>query len=358
MVAQGEEIILSDVSPPAGPLDIHRLTMVNLVAVDIPGGGTLRGHVRSQLLDGNQNLVVSLRSLPLNLNTGQQVSYTAIPWTGNPRFGTGPVAGRLRSAGRLYRGDYLVCHEFVSEADGRVVKRQCHEKQAALDINFSLIYPLDESVVQDVRPQLAWENVASYGLSVGGISYDIRLVELHGGQSAAAALDVNPTLLHQRGHATSSLLFPAALPPLQRGHRYAWTVIVRQNNDEILTSEPWTFTVGEPGPPRDAPPPPTESYVMPSTRVSTRVHHFGRAIHLGFDNNEGLSRLTYTIDRIGGKSESVSALPIIDELSPGLNTLDIPTNNMRLEEGAVYRLSIATPRRQFYTLQFRYDPTL
>ena len=309
------------------------------------------GYVETELLDANLNLIATVRSLQLSLQAGQQLSYTSIPWNNQVSYGGGTTATNLRTRGQLYTGDFVVCHTFM-ETGGTELARNCVEKRAELNVNFSLIYPADRSNLEQLRPSLVWEQVAQFALNTSGITYELKLVELNNGQSAAEALERNVPLLQQRNLTTTSLWYPADARPLEFGRTYAWMVRVFQNQNEILISQPWRFSLSETE--TDVPEVLAASYVMPSHDIDSRIYTFSSAIYLAFDNNEGLKSLDYSVSEISGDLETVASLPVIDKLKAGLNTFTIPTSAMSLENGRIYRLTIRTPQKRSYFLQFRF----
>ena len=350
MVVFGQQsMTLTNLSPPVGPLMPQSLTMVLITNT---GAEALSGHVEAELLDASLDPIATLRSVNLTLQSGQQASYTSIPWTNQVTYGTTPQANRLRTSGQLQEGDFLLCHTFV-DAAGIEVARSCIEKRAELNINFSLIYPANGSVLEQPRPTLIWENVAQFGLNAEGITYELKVVELNRGQSEAEALERNVPLLHQRNLRVTSLLYPEGVRPLELERTYAWMVRVHQDQNEVLISQPWRFSLSE----QEEAPPELDlpSYVMPAHSIDSRTYQFGGAIYLGFDNNEGIKELDYSVIPLSDQGDAVTGLPTVADLRSGLNTIDIPTASMNLREGEVYRLTIHTPQKRSYFLQFRYS---
>lgn len=348
--AQGG-VILTDLSPTVGPLNVQRLTMVNLHSTKKE---TVRGTLIAELFDGNLNQIVRLESFPLSLAPGQVISANTVSWTTAIQYGTGELANKLRRQGRLDNGDFVLCHSFESLQTNGIIAKLCGEKKAKLDINFALVHPADQSTIRQAYPNLVWENVSQYGLRTGNITYTIQLCEQQPGQTTAQALETNVNLLFRRGLTRNMLKYPVGLPPLEAGSTYAWMVRVLQGQDEILVSQPWSFTVAQNSAKSVTADKP--SYPMVSTAIDSRVYRFGKNIHFGFDNNEGIEKLSYTINGISVNARKLSNLPVISDLGPGLNTIDIPTDKLGLLPGRVYRLAIATPHKQSYYLQFKYFP--
>ena len=240
----GQKIVLTDVSPRAGALDIQRLTMVNLTGVGIPAGEQVKGILQAALLDANLNTIVVIKSQPVFIAQGQQISSFDVPWSGRVEYGNGQSARTLQSTGKLFQGDYLLCHSFQEITGGAATQeigKNCQEIKAELDVTFRLLYPANQSVIPESRPNLIWEAVARFGLMTNDISYDLKLVEVRPNQTLAAAIATNPTLINRRGLQQNTLLYPLESPLLQPGKRYGWQVAVVRQGTELLISQPWSF---------------------------------------------------------------------------------------------------------------------
>jgi hypothetical protein len=346
---RAQQIIITDLSPPVVPLSEQTLTMVS---VTNGGAAPVQGYLLTTLQDVDLAEVVTLRSAEFTLAPGGHLASVAIDWLPGLRYGSSPASAALRSQGQLVSGDYVVCHALMSP-DGEELQRQCFEKRAGLNINFTLIHPTDGAVIPDVRPLLSWEPVAQFGLSGGGISYELQLTELGVGQSAAQALDINVPLLRQPALSTASLLYPPGTPGLELGKTYAWLVRVHQRGREVLISEPWTFTVATPATP--APRARAASYAMATVELGSPIYRFGETIFLGFDNNEGVRELTYSLEDLDTHTSTYRRTAVdLPPLRPGLNTIDLPTAELDLTDGHTYRLTVYTPHRRKYFLRFQY----
>lgn len=348
----GQHVVLTDLSPPTGTLSAERMTMVTINNVSEQ---SLVGSLRAYLLDLQGNPVAELSSRNFRLESGAQKAYTDIPWRKVVTYGSSAAASTLANQGVLGFGDFLLCHEFITES-GQEIGRVCSEKTASLSIDFSLIYPAHKAVIESANPILNWEKVVHLGLNSDDVTYEILLVEVQEGQSAIEALDWNSPLLQRANLQSNSLLYPPDGRKLEIGGEYAWMVRVYQRENEVLVSAPWTFSLSDPDAlliaPRKA------SYAMPTTANGGRSYTFGPFIHLGFDNNEGIEYLRYRIVDLSDRGRPIEKLPTVPALHSGLNTIDISTEDMGLQHGNVYRVEILTPRKQSYFLHFRFDSKL
>jgi len=344
---RGQEVIVTDLSTNFGSISLEDMSMVSILNA---GATRVNGSIQSTLVDLSGELVAELRSREITLEAGRQIAYARIPWTTRPTFGRSRFASIFSRLGVVAQGEFVLCFKFISN-DGSVLGERCTEKSSSLDANFSLIHPFDKATIDETRPLLGWEDVARFGIR-SALTYHLVLVEIEKGQSAAEALERNRTLVSQRGIRTTSLLYPLNAKQLESGHTYAWMVRAYADDEQLISSQQWVFTVGEPAAKSLAVA--NSSFAMLSTNLANTYYVFDDNICLGFDNNEGLDELDYRIIDLDDGDSEVANLPVITELLAGLNTLTIPTSSLGLQAGHTYRVEVSTPRKQYYFLHFRY----
>ncbi|MEL6394304.1 MAG: hypothetical protein AAFR97_16315, partial [Bacteroidota bacterium] len=61
----------------------------------------------------------------------------------------------------------------------------------------------------------------------------------------------------------------------------------------------------------------------------------------------------YRIVDLANSSKYIENGPAIDQLQAGLNTLQIPIDELKLEIGHLYQLEVKAPRGQMYYLRFQ-----
>ncbi|MEO0627193.1 MAG: hypothetical protein AAFY91_09410 [Bacteroidota bacterium] len=221
--------------------------------------------------------------------------------------------------------------------------------------DFSLIYPYDESIIQENRPMLSWENLSLIRLGQGRIAYDLILVELFEGQSPIEAINRNIPLVQEFGIPTNRLLYPALAKDLEPNKKYAWQVQATQEGFAVAISSAWVFELKTNLAAKSATA--NQSYVMVRTQPSPRFHIFDQDIYLAFDNNEGVSTLDYKIVDLTQDNTELTGLPTVTNLVAGLNTISIPTSGISLNSTSVYQIEIFTERGQVYYLRFMNPPS-
>ncbi|MEM1359309.1 MAG: hypothetical protein AAGF89_13965 [Bacteroidota bacterium] len=345
---RGQEVVLTEFSPGFGSISLEDMTMVS---VNNPGPTTVRGTLRATLQDLRGELVAELRSREVVLQAGGQLAYASIPWSNRPTYGSSRFARTFSQLGLLAHGEFVLCFKFF-DGTGRVLGERCAEKRSSLEMNFSLVYPEDRAEVSETRPILGWEDVARFGIRAADLSYHLVLVELQKGQSPAEALERNPALLTQRGLHITSLLYPLNAKQLEVGRTYAWMVRAYVGGDQLVSSQQWIFSIGQPV--AKAASATVSTFAMLSTELVNRYYLFDDNLCLGFDNNEGITNLDYRIIDLDNNDAEVANLPVVTSLVPGLNTLSISTTGLGLQTDHTYRIEVSTPRKQYYFLHFRY----
>ena len=311
----------------------------------------LRGTLIASLRDASGELVSELQSQPLSIAAGNSLNTFQITWQREAQYGQSPTAASFAQLGRVGYGVYTLCFVFIDEQQTQL-GQHCSEKTSTPAASFQLIFPFDRSTLDETRPVLSWEAATGFVPQIQALRYALRLVAVEEGQSASEALEVNVPLLERTALTTNSLLYPLDARPLRNGETYAWSVDVYLEGAVVTTSEQWQFSVRLPKAMKEVPE--ALSYVMVDTKITNRFVTISDAICVGFDNNEGVNSLNYRIRALNATEDEVGNLPVVDGLEAGLNTIQIPTDDLRLKESELYQLEIFTPRGVTYYLQFQY----
>ncbi|MEM7573482.1 MAG: hypothetical protein AAF433_11300 [Bacteroidota bacterium] len=346
-----QDILLTDLSPNS---DFFRVEQLGQLSVTNLSPETQQGFIRTYLLDRSQEEVVSIRSFRLRLEIGQVLTPNDLNWIQNPQYGRSPLASQLAQSGVLLPGEYVYCAEWV-DLSGELVSQNCREKIVGTSLSFSLTYPLDKARITTTQPQLIWEQLTTFSGGVANLNYELRLVEIKPGQSAATAMDRNIPLLQERRLTSNLFLFPANVRPLEMDKHYAWQVSAYYQNYPIISSPIWTFSLVEAEAAlKSASSSSNSSYVMLDSRNNRNLYLFSDSIRIAFDNTEGLEELTYSIKNLDSLGVAIQSLPIVNGLEPGLNTIDIATTGIAsLTAGVLYQMEVYTPRGQVYYVRFK-----
>lgn len=343
-----QQLIITDLSSRVGPVTIDQLTQVTVAN---PFAEPVVGALQARLMDRSNIVIAKLNSLPFSLGSGQQIAPFDIPWLRQPDYGTSPFAADFARTGVLNFGEFIICFEFTDQ-QGSIRGNSCSERTSEPLLNMSLIYPFDEQTVEEQRPVLSWEQVALPQLNSQDLSYSLVLAQQNPGQSTAEALERNVSLLRLENLRDNSLLYPVAAPELTTGMTYAWMVRAYLRGRQLVSSQQWEFTIATKDT-AETVPPPARSFTMLQTKLSSRYQVFKDDILIGFDNNEGVEVLDYSITEVSNGRKAIKKLPVVEGLHPGLNTIRISLTGLPLSTKKEYLLEVKTPRRQSYFLLFK-----
>ncbi len=350
LTAAAQDVILIDLSPPVGPVELAHLEQVSLANVS---GRELSGVVQMVLTDPSGAIVVANNSGQVKIATGQTLAPTDLWW--NPLGGqnTSRQGRDFLRVGELASGAYTLCFSFENE-QGERMGMTCSEKTASPATAFQLLYPLDGDTLRTPTPMFSWEMALGYVADPQRLSYELTITPMQPNQSAQAATERNvPVYTSDRLFSTSQV-YPLGANALDAQRWYAWHVTVRDGADEVISSQAWRFLIAQA--PLVQQKTKGKSYVMAATTLNNRFPGFSEAIHVGFNNNEDIVELSYSLMNLTDSDWRPEALPRLEPLSTGLNTFDIPTSELGLVEEHLYQLEFATPRGQRYYLQFKYLP--
>jgi len=107
-----------------------------------------------------------------------------------------------------------------------------------------LTLPADGSTLATPYPQFSWTPPAPLNM-FSDLSYDLHVVEVLDGQSAAEAISGNLPLYSRPMLHTVFDQYSVSYSPLEKGKVYAWQVTARSGMSYSSSTEVWTFRVGE-----------------------------------------------------------------------------------------------------------------
>ena len=149
--------------------------------------------------------------------------------------------------GFLPAGNFTVCYNFSLISTDAIAAQQCVVMIVEPLSPPQLILPEDQTEIEiNSLPQFSWLPPAPMSLFTN-LQYDLSLVQLEPGQTAADALQTNIPILYTQNIIGNSLLYPSSAPTLLIGVQYAWKVIAKNNLSPVSASESWTFTLKQPG---------------------------------------------------------------------------------------------------------------
>lgn len=146
--------------------------------------------------------------------------------------------------GLLPLGEFEVCYHFFKHGGDAIeqIAEQCQDITIGPMSPPQLIYPYDQTSIEETHPQFSWLPPVPVNL-FSNLSYDFFLVEINANQSAADAVQQNVPIYHTNNLAASNLLYPVSAPGLQFNQRYAWKINAKSNNSVVAQSEVWEFAL-------------------------------------------------------------------------------------------------------------------
>lgn len=207
--------------------------------------GNITGHLQIILSDNAtgqavlsgtaKSFVITPGNMQINASLMEPVQYTQL--SGNYVIDPGPN-------GFLPLGNFSVCiNYFRHESDAvNQIAEECDFIEIEPLSPPQLVMPADESQETQPLPSFSWLPPAPANFFTN-LRYDLDVVEVYPGQSAADAVQQNIPLLHQPDIVSSFLLYAASAPALEYDKQYAWRIMAKSNGTVVSTSEIWSFTL-------------------------------------------------------------------------------------------------------------------
>ena len=146
--------------------------------------------------------------------------------------------------GLLPMGHFNACFNFFRHNTDNVqeLSEQCEEIFVEPLSPPQLVYPFDQTAIDETHPQFTWLPPVPVNL-FNHLGYDLELVEVNTNQSAPDAIQQNIPLFQQSNLTATSLLYSLSAPALEYGKNYAWRIIAKANGSPVGTSETWQFSL-------------------------------------------------------------------------------------------------------------------
>lgn len=328
-----------------GPfIQLDQLTKVSVSNVSTTA---IQGILELRLENKQQEAIISLESLPFQLESGGMASQTDIRWSPDMVL-SNRLATRLSKYGGIPTGEYVYCYRFIQIPDRKVLGVFCQE-QSNLSMTLPrLSYPSDEAILKTPLPVLNWLPPMPMSRA---LNYSLRLVELREEQVPMDAIQTNLPLFEKHNLQMLSLSYPPTAINLQPGKKYAWQVTAFWGGNEVGKTEIWEFSIEELRyVEKEAEP---ESFRMVKSYTDGAQYIFKDKIYFGYQNREFESVLNYSIYPMGKPKDTVENLPKV-KLGNGLNKVIIDLKkSFDMSEEEAYMLEIVDRRGGKYFLEFK-----
>jgi hypothetical protein len=258
--------------------------------------------------------------------------------------------------GLLPIGSFVICYNFFKHDSHSYeqILEECHDIVVEPLSPPQLIYPYDATAIEEANPQFSWLPPVPMAL-FSDLNYDLKLVEINPGQSAADAASQNIPLYQANNLPTNTLLYPLSAPALQFEKQYAWQVTAKSNASVVASSDVWQFSLKQYGTLN-----PSGQAELPFVKLK-KAPESGYAIFVD----------DLKFDYFNETGDSIWVAKVIDLTVSSPKEQDLPLENTSLIRGEnlvkynaaensffihkhLYQLEISNSRNEVWRLRFEY----
>lgn len=331
--------------PPTGVMQKAQLWNVLLISAT---QGPVQVRIALRVTDAKTNqpvLTGQSRVIILNKGARQLQAADVMPVTYEY---LAPAADRSAN-GLLTAGSYLACYSIIREhsVTGGVAAEDCLPFSVEPVSPPLLSSPADQSIQENNLPQFTWLPPAPVTI-FSDLNYDMVIVELHKGQSAAEAIQQNIPVFRSLHNKVPFVNYPLSAATLDTAKQYAWTVTVNNGNQFAARTDIWTFRVK--GRSIAAPVATGNPYVLLRKETDGAIINCSGTLKVMYDNLVADTSVTYEIIHLEGRQQHVSNGSI--KITTGMNFLEIPIKGNVLNEGQQYLFRLSNSRREQWQLKF------
>lgn len=332
---------------------INGLSVAGLFTVQVYNANAFAYHAKIKITvqDGNNKTVLIATTPALLIKPGIN-AIQSLAAQSLLRFGNSPFAHIAAQTGRFAESDYEYCFEFNGAenkqgADERVYEN-CFRYAIPAILPLNLVYPGEGDAICNTRPGFTWQPAVP---SVNSRRYRLIVAEKKQGQTDGDAIINNTPVLMQDNIIAYAQSYPAQMPDLQKGKKYAWQVVAFEENIQVTQSEIWDFSIDC----DDKKPDSTkESYRQLSPILNGNYYISTGILKFSILNPYGPVNMQYAITDIADPSKKISNLPFV-KVQTGLNKIDLDLADIKgLEANKMYHLKINNTGDHVLYLQFIY----
>jgi hypothetical protein len=239
--AQGAVTVILRPPPPnqLKVADLWEITLIN------SGRAALNVYLKGTVTEEKDGLVATATSSTFPLPPGTKV-FTAknigqlSPV--NTSFKNSKYEDILNAIGSAPSGIYDICIEVhASGLDAGILASNCVNSHTVESTSQPLLLsPQDAADAEEARPMFTWAMPTPLRARAN-VTYSIRIVQLLGRQSPAAAMQANPAWVELNNVTTTTIQYPPGARPLIAGNTYAWKVSAFMRGALLGESEVWRF---------------------------------------------------------------------------------------------------------------------
>ncbi|HEU4470106.1 MAG TPA: hypothetical protein VFR58_03405 [Flavisolibacter sp.] len=340
-------------TPPAG--FSYKPQLWNMMLTNT-GSTTLNLHIEvtlNALPSGQQVLSGVTRVISLPPGTMQLDASQLMPIQYNVLSGSYPVDAS--AVGLLPIGSFEACYHFFRHVSDNIdeIAEQCQEIIIEPLSPPQLIYPYDQTGIEELHPQFQWLPPVPVQL-FNNLRYDLLLVEINPNQSAADAIQQNLPVYQGVNLGINSMLYPLSAPSLQYGKQYAWRVVAKSGDAAVGSSETWQFSLKQFGSVQATGS--RQPYVLLKKDPETAYAIFVNELRFSYHNESGDTTWQVSVSDLS-KNDGVVRTLSLDSLP-----LLLGQNLVRYEAGGdsyfihrhLYQLELTNSRNEKWRLRFEY----
>lgn len=301
----------------------------------------------SQILTGvTRAIILSPGTTLINAGTLTPIQYNVL--TSAYTIDANPV-------GLLPIGQFEACYRFFKHVSDAVeeVAQQCQEISVGPLSPPELVYPFDQTAIEEEHPQFSWLPPLPSSLFTN-LSYDLDLVEISPNQSAADAIEQNIPVYQSTNVSSTTLLYPLSAAALQYDKPYAWRIVAKNNGSVVGTSEAWQFSLKHFGSLQNIAV--TEQpYVELKKNPETAYAIFINEIKFSYPNEASDSLWNIRVFDLSSNRSEVTDLLDTVPLKKGQNLINYDaTQNEFFSDKHFYHLEITSSRNEVWRMRFEY----
>jgi hypothetical protein len=252
--------------------------------------------------------------------------------------------------GLLSAGTYQACYTVIRQSGdvGNLVAEDCLPFNVEPVSPPQLNTPADQSLSESNLPQFSWLPPAPLTI-FNDLNYDMVIVELRNGQSAAEAIQQNIPVFRSAHNRNMFVNYPVSAVALDTAKRYAWTVTANNGNQFAAQTDIWTFRVkGVEAVKKQIT---QDAFIQLRKELDGTVFTAKGSLSCSYNNLAGDTTVQYKVISLDERNTVVQSGSL--SLKPGENQLRVMLS--ALKEQQHYLFSISNARLESWSAKFIYS---
>ncbi|SFE90976.1 hypothetical protein SAMN05518672_11214 [Chitinophaga sp. CF118] len=334
--------------PPSGVMQKSQLWNMLLVSAS---GGAVSVRVELRITDArtNQPVLTGIsRSIVLNKGAKQIQLGDVMPVA----YEYLSMAVDRSPNGLLSAGTYLACYSVIQQTGdaAKLVAEDCLPFAVEPVSPPLLNTPADQSIEEGNLPQFTWLPPAPLTI-FNDLNYDMVMVELRKGQSAAEAIQQNIPVFRSLHNRNTFVSYPVSAIALDTAKRYAWTVTANNGNQFAAQTDIWTFRIK--GVQVVKAQVTEDAFIQLRKELDGTVFACRGKLQCSYNNLAGDTTVKYEILTLDGKNE-IKKHGVLS-LKAGENLLQVLPGRNTLADKEHYLFRLYNSRQEYWYLKFIYS---